>query len=225
VKSEETRRRILEAALDLFREKGFAETTMREIAAAAGVATGAAYYYFASKEAIVLAFYELASEEMAPLVEQALAREVRLDRRLAALIEVKLGYFEPNRKFLGALLGRTIDRQHPLSPFSAETRHIRDRDLESFRNVIGGGDISPPNDIAPRLPEMLWAYQMSVVFFWLTDTSPGQARTRTLTVKSAAMIAQLLRLSKLPLMRPLRRQVLDLVELVAGDQNTSFSAS
>ena len=39
-KSEETRARILEAAIALFRGKGFAETTMREIAGAAGVATG-----------------------------------------------------------------------------------------------------------------------------------------------------------------------------------------
>ena len=35
-----------EAALDLFQERGFAEATMREIARKAGVATGAAYYYF-----------------------------------------------------------------------------------------------------------------------------------------------------------------------------------
>ena len=43
-KAEETRDRILDAALRLFRERGFAETTMRDVAAAAGVATGAAYY-------------------------------------------------------------------------------------------------------------------------------------------------------------------------------------
>ncbi|MFN9457465.1 MAG: TetR family transcriptional regulator [Acidobacteriota bacterium] len=43
-RSEQTRRRIYEAALAAFREKGFEETTMRAIAARAGVATGAAYY-------------------------------------------------------------------------------------------------------------------------------------------------------------------------------------
>ena len=41
-KSEETRERIFEAALRLFREQGFDETTMRNVAAEAGVATGAA---------------------------------------------------------------------------------------------------------------------------------------------------------------------------------------
>ena len=41
---------------------------MREIATGAGVATGAAYYYFDSKDAIVLAFYDQAQQEMQPLL-------------------------------------------------------------------------------------------------------------------------------------------------------------
>jgi AcrR family transcriptional regulator len=37
----------------LFREQGFEQTTMRDVAARVGVSLGAAYYYFASKDAIV----------------------------------------------------------------------------------------------------------------------------------------------------------------------------
>src|ERR1041385_6602141 len=111
--SEETRARILTAAMDLFRRKGFAETTMREIAAEAGMATGAAYYYFDSKDAIVLAFYQQAQEEMEPLLEQALQAHRDLKERLAALLEVKLRYFEPNRRLLGALTVHT-DPEQPL---------------------------------------------------------------------------------------------------------------
>ena len=55
-KSDETRARILTAAMELFRERGFESTTMREIAGKAAVATGAAYYYFDSKDAIVRDF-------------------------------------------------------------------------------------------------------------------------------------------------------------------------
>ena len=62
-KAEGTRERIVDAALELFREKGFDETTMRDIAAAAGVATGAAYYYFRSKEELVMAFYARTAQE------------------------------------------------------------------------------------------------------------------------------------------------------------------
>src|SRR6266850_2650368 len=49
--SEETRRQILETALALFRERGFEDTTMRDVAARAGLSLGSAYYYFKSKEA------------------------------------------------------------------------------------------------------------------------------------------------------------------------------
>ena len=55
--------------MDLFREKGFEPTTMRDIAAKAGVALGGAYYYFSSKDAIVLAFYsemQASSNEPSP---------------------------------------------------------------------------------------------------------------------------------------------------------------
>ena len=50
---------ILQTALELFRRRGFEATTMRDIARSAKVATGAAYYYFPSKEAIVAAYHDL----------------------------------------------------------------------------------------------------------------------------------------------------------------------
>ena len=69
-KAEETRARILNAALDLFRSQGFDRTTMREIATEAAVSLGSAYYYFDSKEALVMAFYQRAGEEMLPRIER-----------------------------------------------------------------------------------------------------------------------------------------------------------
>jgi AcrR family transcriptional regulator len=48
---EATGRRVFLVALDLFRRKGFAETTMRDVARAAGLSQGAAYHYFPSKAA------------------------------------------------------------------------------------------------------------------------------------------------------------------------------
>ena len=59
-KREDTRTRILDAALRVFRERGPERAGMREVAAEAGVAVGAAYYYFDSKDALVMAFYERA---------------------------------------------------------------------------------------------------------------------------------------------------------------------
>jgi len=100
-KSDETRDRILQAALELFHDRGFDSTTMREIADRAGVATGAAYYYFDSKNAIVLAFYDQARTDMEPSLERALGESRDLRERLRSLIDVKLKYFAPSRKLLG----------------------------------------------------------------------------------------------------------------------------
>src|SRR4051812_19604597 len=134
-KSEETRARILEMALELFRIRGFEETTMRDIATACEIALGATYYHFGSKEAIVLAYYELAKEETSPDLERVVSSARSLRSGLLDLIEVKLKYYDPNRKFLGALLPHAADPRHPLSPFSSRNRHFRGADQELLRGL------------------------------------------------------------------------------------------
>src|ERR1700743_2566291 len=99
-KAEATASKILEAALALFREEGFDAATMRVIAQTAGVATGAAYYYYASKDAIVMDFYQRSCAEMQPKTEAALEHAKGLETRLRELIGVKLAHFAPNRSVL-----------------------------------------------------------------------------------------------------------------------------
>lgn len=53
-----TRTRILESALHLFADHGFGSTSVKAIAARAGVSQGLMYTYFASKEALLRAIFE-----------------------------------------------------------------------------------------------------------------------------------------------------------------------
>lgn len=212
-KSDETRSRILQAAIELFRRKGFEETTMREIAAEAEVATGAAYYYFASKDAIVMAFYEQSADEMAPQLEEALAAGKDLKARLAALLDVKFRQFEPDRGLLAALASHA-DPQHPLSPFSEQTRPIRERDIQFFARALEGSRARVTPDLGPVLPRILWMYQMGLILFWIYDRSAGQKRTRALLEKSLPIVTRLIQAAGFPLLRPVRRMVVDLVETV-----------
>ena len=81
-KSERTRALIVETALELFRAQGYEQTTMRKIAEAAGVSAGNAYYYFASKEELVQAFYDELQERHGKELKRVLPAESALADRL-----------------------------------------------------------------------------------------------------------------------------------------------
>jgi AcrR family transcriptional regulator len=213
-KAEETRGRILRAALGLFQQHGFAETTMREIAREAGVATGAAYYYFPSKEAIVMAFYWETQAETDAAVEKRLKGLRDLRSRVRALIEMKLEQFRPYRDFLGALFRSAGDPSSPLSPFGEQTREIREQSIAHFRGAIEGSDVPVPADLAEPLPYLLWLYQMGIILFWIHDRSPRQSRTARLLEKSSDLIVKVIKVSRFRLLKPLRGAVVDLLDSV-----------
>jgi len=218
-KSEETGKRILDAALTLFRQKGFDATTMREIAENAGVATGAAYYYYPSKEAIVLDFYERSCTEMQPLIEAATSHAKRFDAKLRELIRVKIDFFSPYRGVMRALLRNGADPKHPLSPFSTETTRIREIDVAWFRTILNESKTKVTTDLEPHLPGVLWFFQMGIILFWVVDESENHQRTSQLLDRSVKVVAGLVRLSSLPLLRPIRRTAVELIEIVKGGQS------
>jgi AcrR family transcriptional regulator len=216
LKSEATRARIFEAALRVFRERGFQTATMREIAAKAGVALGAAYYYFDSKNAIVMAFYMQAQEQMEPELERILDSRPTLETRLHGLIRHKFEYFAPNRALLGALSAHT-DPDHPLSPFSAATAEIRNRDTAFFARALGDSGVRMPPSILPYLPRLLWLYQMGLMLFWVYDKSAAQERTALLFDKTLGMFLLFIKLAGVPLLRPLYRPAGELLKVIYGE--------
>jgi AcrR family transcriptional regulator len=215
-KSEETHARILAAALQVFRERGFEAATMREIAAAAQMAVGAAYYYFDSKDALVMAYYERAQNELSPLIDAQLAASRTLEQRLRGIIGQKLDYFEPDRKLVSALTSH-IDPEHSLSPFSAATAPIRDSDIAFFKRAIDDSGIKLPKSIQPHLPRLLWLYQMGIFLFWVYDRSLNQSRTQLLLDKTLATVLLGLKLAQLPPLRPLLRPAGELLETFFGE--------
>jgi AcrR family transcriptional regulator len=66
--AEERRKEILDAALRLFAERGFNDTTVGDIAAAAGMGTGTVYLYFPSKEHVLMGLHDRFRQENDALV-------------------------------------------------------------------------------------------------------------------------------------------------------------
>lgn len=82
-----TRERIVDAATELFAERGYLGTSMREIAEELGVSKPALYHHFADKQALLLAVLLAAIEEAGAIVERAASRRGGVRDKVRTLLE------------------------------------------------------------------------------------------------------------------------------------------
>ena len=94
-----TRERILAIALDLFTRKGYAETSLREIAAELGFSKAALYYHFASKQDILLALH-MQLHSLTDGVLPLLDRVQPADDTWEQLIDMLIGFALRNRRLI-----------------------------------------------------------------------------------------------------------------------------
>jgi AcrR family transcriptional regulator len=205
-KGAETREVILDRALQLFRQHGFSRTTMRDVAKAANLAVGAAYYYFPGKDAIVQAFYERVQHEHRARVSDIL-RTGRPDLagRLRSTLHAKLDIVQEQRGLLAAVLRFVVDPEHPLSPFASATRDIRRDSIAVFAMAFDGESL--PRDLAEILPEAVWMLHLLVLLFFVHDRSAQQRRTRKLVDTMVDLLVAAIRLARLPVVAPIRRRL------------------
>nr|MDT0660752.1 TetR family transcriptional regulator [Micromonospora sp. DSM 115978] len=208
---EQTRQLILATAMRLFRERGYAQTTMRAIAAEAGVAVGNAYYYFGSKEDLMREFYNRTQEEHRAAAVEALAGQSEFAARLRAVLHAGIDVLTPSHAFAASFFKTAAEPTSPLSPFSPETSPAREAAIGLFREAVAGSTAKVDPELRPELPELLWLAYMGVVLYWVYDRSPGQHRTRDLIDGAVPLVDRLVALSRLRVLRPVTRQVLDLV--------------
>lgn len=213
-RGEQTRTAIAAAAQELFLERGYDKTTMRAVADRAGVSIGNAYYYFASKEHLVQAFYDHIQVEHAAAAHEALAASEKFADRLRAVLTTWVDVAESFHGFAGKFFKVAAEPTSPLSPFSSESKGAREASIDLFRKVVDGSDLKVPAPIRAELPELLWLLQMGVVLFWVHDSSDGQQRTRALVRQVVPLVDKLVRLSRLPGMRGVVGDVVELIRSV-----------
>ena len=204
------RERILDTAIRMFRESGFDETTMRQIASEAGVALGLAYYYFPSKEALVMAYYERVQSVHSVVARENLLQARTLKDRLGMLFQTKLDVLAEDRKLLGALFRYAGSPEHPLSFLGRATAPLRADCMGLFAEALEPERL--PEDLLELAPLLLWALQMGVLLYFLYDSSPNFKYTRKLVDGSVKLGVGLLGLARLPLLRPARRNLLGLLQ-------------
>lgn len=211
-KGDQTKALILETALEIFRERGYEDTTMRAIAEKAGVSLGNAYYYFRSKEYLIQAFYQRLHDEHLAASLPALEKTDTLKARLLTVMQLKIDVMKPYHQFAGVLFKTAAHPESPLNPFSDESDPVREASIELFAKVIEGTKARIPKDLKAELPYLLWVYHMGIVLFWIHDPSPGHRRTYRLIDHTVDLLDKLIHLASNPFMRPLRKQALRLVD-------------
>ncbi|MBP2411834.1 AcrR family transcriptional regulator [Arthrobacter stackebrandtii] len=207
-KGAQTKALVLETALGMFRAKGYAKTTMRAIAAEAGVSLGSAYYYFASKDDLVLELYRESVTEQRAAATEALANAGGLAARIHAAMHAGIDALTPYHGFGGAFIGRALPPESAVNPFGEPSREVRESAVGIFSDVVEGAKV--PQFLRAQLPELLWLGYMGVVLFWVYDRSDSQRRTRMLIDGAAPLMAKLVAFSKLPVVKPLVEEALAL---------------
>lgn len=146
--SAETRQRILEIARAAFAQGGYDSATNRELAARAGITSGALYYYFGSKLDLYLGVHEDVQQRVYGRFNEAADAERGFLAKFDAVLDVahQLNASDPTfAAFLGVV--RTDMRRHP-EISDALAAHAKRRDGFFVRLVDAGvaaGEVLPAN--------------------------------------------------------------------------------
>jgi len=211
----QTRAAIAEAALELFRERGYEAATMRAIAQRAGVSTGSAYYYFSSKEELIQEFYSRNHDAHLAASRGVLAVETELAGRLAGTVRALVDVLMPYHSFAATFYKHAAEPASPLSPFSPESSPARQASIALYRDVVEGSSARMGPGVRERLPELLWLYSLGITLFWVHDNTDGCSRTYQLIDATAPVIAQLVSASRLPALRRTLRELTAIVDQLA----------
>jgi TetR/AcrR family fatty acid metabolism transcriptional regulator len=96
-KNMEKYQRILRAAVKVFAEQGFFQSTIAQIAKAAGVADGTIYLYFKNKDDILVQFYQYKTSQIFEHFREAVRKPKTAEEKLRCLIRVHLEEFQKDR--------------------------------------------------------------------------------------------------------------------------------
>ncbi|QNK01408.1 CerR family C-terminal domain-containing protein [Dyella telluris] len=172
-RGDETRQRIIDAAIKLFGEHGFAGASTRDIAAAAGVNPPALQYYFENKEGVYLACAQFITDDLLGRFEPAMrlaAAALKNHDSVQPLIDVFLHIYEVGLDMV------LTDSQ------------AADRRLFVARDMAGEEPLATSKLLEQRLKEPLNKLRLTLLArITGTSTRDPVTRIRLLTLKGQMM--------------------------------------
>jgi AcrR family transcriptional regulator len=162
----ETLNRILAAAVQLFAERGYAETTVEDITEAADVGKGTFFNYFPTKDAVLLAVFENLRAEFAHY-EDLIPKTRDVRSFLRKIVYDILNNPTRSQKLVRSILGKALMDPAVSQPFEAamhQARHAvtsllqRGQDLGQVRKDIPAAVLGRTFQQFIFGTQMLWAF-------------------------------------------------------------------
>ena len=134
--SPDYRAKICTVAQALFAERGFAGTSIREIAEQAGVKSSLLYHYYANKEALYLSLLEAAVSGVVAQVEHIAARTDTPEEKIRQIIQLYLAHFQAHPQSF-QLIQRAVNENSPAAQALAQRWYPRA--FSAFSTITADG--------------------------------------------------------------------------------------
>jgi AcrR family transcriptional regulator len=150
----DTKGRIEAAALQLFVDKGVAETSIRDIAGAVGFSDGALYRHYASKDELVWSLFRASFESYAATLARLAAERTGSRDKLTAMVQGFCDLFDADSRLFRFLLLVQHGQLARVTPAMANP-------VETVRGVIAAG--MARGDILDGDPDLATAMVMGII--------------------------------------------------------------
>jgi len=130
----ETKRKILDAAMEIFSAKGFTAANMREIAQAAGTSVGCVYLYFKNKEELYESLITEKRSRLNSMIEMSSAKAGTSSEALSAFVKLNFDHMVKHKDFILLHI-----REHGFTFGLQEKKHFFRQQIDHLEKVIKRG--------------------------------------------------------------------------------------
>ncbi|BAS28768.1 TetR/AcrR family transcriptional regulator [Limnochorda pilosa] len=167
-----TRRRILDAAVDVFSRLGYHQAAVDEIVRESGTSKGAIYFHFPSKESIFFAVVEEFAGLLERRIDQAIGERRGAVHRVTAAVEVALETLSRHRKLAKIFL---VDAVGLGPPFAQRVLAVHERFTGLVQRyldqAVAEGDLEPQDT---ALAATVWFGALNELLLrWVLDEKAG----------------------------------------------------
>ncbi|GAA4822989.1 TetR/AcrR family transcriptional regulator [Algivirga pacifica] len=159
---EKSKEHIIKTALYLFAERGFYSTSISMIAKEAGIAKGALYHYFDSKEDLLKAIIEMGMGKMGHAMEVLFSNVAPMEK-LEGMVRTTVALIEDDPLTWKLMIALTM-QQHPSETMKEIVAPLEKKGTEFFFQMFKDLNIPHPEEEGYVLAAILDGLAMHLIF-------------------------------------------------------------